>query len=248
MGGVIGMMDAKRARNIRRNLNVPGRLIIPQQPNGWKAILVCYGPSLLKTWMDIKPDGHIVSVSKSHDFLNDHGIVPDIHIEFDCRSHKAKHVNNPHATTQFWLASCVHPELVAKVAMPILWHAKQGPENNRAILDAEPDAVLVDGGSSVGLRAIELLYARGYRRFEIHGMDSSFDGDTQWAGPHSGTSRHRRDVMEAVIDGRTFLTSVAFATYATQFIHCRAKLSDATFDLRGDGLLQTFAKHKEKAA
>ena len=53
------------------------------------ASIVCYGPSLIDTWEDIKLEkeagNFIVTVSGAHDFLIERGIIPDVHIECDPR-------------------------------------------------------------------------------------------------------------------------------------------------------------------
>jgi hypothetical protein len=246
--------EHKRYRNIRNNLQaVKDRVAYPEEPYVpvKPVTIVCYGPSLKDTWHLIHPVNTIVSVSKAHDFLVDHGIAPAIHVEFDCRSHKAKHIQHASQKTLYYLASCVHPDVVKKTkhCPTYLWHAAQkGGEDDRAITAFEPGAKLIPGGGSVGLRAIELLYALGFRHFDIHGMDSSFadNGRTQWAGPHFGTSKGKRDILETICGGQRFYTSLAFASYATQFLQCRRHLHDATFKLYGEGLLQTMALEDQR--
>jgi hypothetical protein len=246
--------EHKRYRNIKNNIHaVKGRVVYPEEPFApvKPVSIVCYGPSLRDTWHQIHPVNTIVSVSKAHDFLVNHGISPTIHVEFDCRAHKARHIQHASDKTLYYLASCVHPDVVkrAKHCPTYLWHADQRSEQDADVIrTVEPDARFIPGGSSVGLRAIELLYALGFRHFDIHGMDSSFidDGRTQWAGPHFGTSKGKRDILETLCGGRRFYTSLAFATYATQFLQCRRFLHDATFNLYGDGLLQTMAQEDQR--
>lgn len=251
--------DEKRCRNLAHNLAaVRERLQYPIYDGSETATLVCYGPSLRDTLSEIDPGTQIFSVSAAHDLLLERGFIPIAHIEFDSRAHKAKHVRcvSPlrSRSTLYMLASCVHPDMITvlKGRDIVLWHARQGGKHDAMIEANEPDAQFIEGGSSVGLRAIELLYACGYRSFDIHGMDSSFrdNGRDQWAGKHFGNSAEKRDVVDVAMFGRRFKTSVAFLTYARQFFSCRAKLKDATFTLRGDGLLQHMAASlpKEKAA
>ena len=251
---VTSIAEELRVRNVKHNvkLELP-RLHVPLQPHGMSAIIVCYGPSLRDTWREIVlPIGQVVTVSGAHDYLVDLGVHPNVHIEFDARAHKAEHITKPGPDTNYYLASCVHPAVFdACKNMPIaMWHAKQGGEHDKVILRREPDAHLIPGGSSVGLRAIEVMYALGYRDFHIHGMDSSFrdGGEEQWAGPHSGKSRFVRDVVDVDCGGRSFKTSIAFWLYAKQFLACRRALNDAKFTLYGDGLLQTAAALKQEIA
>lgn len=241
----LGDVD-ERLDNIAHNLDaVPSRIILPLPAHDEPVQLVCFGPSLQKTWEVLDRTKTIVSVSGAHNFLMARDIVPHMHVEFDWRPHKAMHVTTPCAT-KFYLASCVHPKLVEKVSKPILWHPMQTPKENAVIREKERGAYFVPGGSSGGLRAIELLFAMGFRTFDIHGMDSSFDGG-EWAGPHYGTSREKRDVIDVIAGGRKFKTSVAFMIYASQFRSCRKAHPNVVFNLHGDGLIQTMNK-MEKAA
>jgi Protein of unknown function DUF115 len=225
---------AGRLENIKANIDsVNRRLHLPLAAHRFPIQLVCFGPSLRRTWGQIDRTKTIATVSGAHDFLRDKGIVPTYHVEFDWRPHKAQHVTNPHDTL-FWLASCVHPDLVNKVEAT-LWHAQQTQEETDYIKSRE-DAFFIPGGSSAGLRAIELLYALGYRRFEIFGMDSSFDNGG-WAGQHFGPNT--ADVIELPLGGKRFQTSIAFLMYADQFRACKEAHPDCIFNLHGKGLLQT---------
>ncbi len=244
--------EHKRYRNIKNNLQaVKHRVIYPEAKNALTASIVCYGPSLRDTWQAIDPLTTIVSVSKAHDFLIDREVTPHIHVEFDCRAHKAKHIQHANESTIYYLASCVHPDVVKRCRKftTYLWHAMQvGGQDDATILAAEPDAKLIPGGSSVGLRAIELFYHLGYRNFEVHGMDSSFrdNGETQWAGIHHGRSREKREVLSLPFNGKYYKTSLAFASYADQFLGLRRRLGDAVINLHGDGLLQAMDAEDRK--
>ncbi len=119
MGSV---MEHKRYRNIKNNLQaVKGRVIYPSAPfyPPMPVSIVCYGPSLRDTWHQIHPVNPIVSVSKAHDFLVEHGIAPTIHVEFDCRSHKARHIQ--HAATKpstTWLPAFIQTLLKRPSTVP----------------------------------------------------------------------------------------------------------------------------------
>jgi 6-hydroxymethylpterin diphosphokinase MptE-like len=228
----------ERLKNIETNIkSVKKRLYLPWGAHDSTAQLICFGPSLRRTWELIDKTKSIFTVSGAHDFLRGKDVTPNWHIEFDWRPHKARHVTNPDDRTDFFLASCVHPDFIAAVPNPKLWHAQQTASENRLIQELEPEAFLIPGGSSAGLRTIELLYAMGYRTIDIHGMDSSFDDDARWAGPHHGPNKG--EVIEVPYAGRKFKTSVAFLMYADQFRACRKAHPDLTINLHGDGLLQT---------
>jgi len=144
---------------------------------------------------------------------------------------------------QYLIGSCCHERLLDKLenADVALWHV-QTPEHLYRLQGelGEDPRHAISGGGSVGLRSIPVLYALGYRRFSIYGMDCSFseDGEQQWAGPHAGK---RQDLCQVQCGERIFTSSPVLMTYATGFFETIQKVSDCTFRVVGDGLLQNMA-------
>ena len=218
--------------------------IEPAAAHGRKAILACYGPSLKETVLRLKAereegDCEVISVSGAHDFLLEHGIVPDYHVECDPRPHKADNIVKGHTGIRYLIASVAHPVLFDKLdGLDIaLWHVSTKEHGTLLLKAGENGHHIISGGGSVGLRAVPLFYALGYRDFSIYGMDCSFadEGKQQWAGKHAGKT-HK--VVHLQCEGRVFATSPTLATYATDFIEMVQKVTDAQFRLYGDGLLQ----------
>jgi hypothetical protein len=217
------------------------------KPHDRVALVMCYGPSLQDTWenavveKEVIKNADIVSVSGAHDFLIEKGLIPKYHIECDPREHKGGMIARKHPKVQYLMASVCHPNVVKKVAGEnlTLWHMNEG-EQSLQILDIEPNSLLIPGGGSVGLRAIPLLYVKGYRRFIIHGMDCSFRGDDTHAGRHTGKKVDRIEIRCA--DGKKFITAPVLITYKRSFAELvQPHVGDADkieIILRGDGLLQ----------
>jgi hypothetical protein len=232
--------DGIRLRQARANMKrVPTRLE-EAPPHDRTAVIVCYGPSLKYTWPLVSRSGDkadVFSVSGAHKFLIDHGVIPHIHIDCDPREHKAKQFGEPHPQVQYWLASCVHPAYLDRLEgrAVALWHLWNGDETKGLFDELEPGEWLVQGGGSVGLRALPLLYAMGYRDFEIHGMDCSYAGGEKYAGQHFGKAHHDLRIR---CGDRWFDTGASMVAYAQQFFITRAVMHDATVRLHGDGLLQ----------
>lgn len=214
-----------------------------------RAIIACYGPSLKFYWPALKEEvdagGDLISVSGSHDFLIEHGMVPRFHIEADPRPHKAVNIQ-PHPDVQYLIASSCHPDLFDKLEDHdvALWHVST---NNHAIrlvdqLKENKDTI-VSGGGSVGVRSIPLLYGLGYRKYSIYGMDCSFeeaDGTyNQWAGKHAGK---KQPITTARCGDRDFPTSPVLIGYAGNFFDTIQRLPDARFAVYGDGLLQAMCR------
>jgi hypothetical protein len=119
-----------------------------------------------------------------------------------------------------------------------LWHVASMSQAASLVdkLGENPGNVIT-GGGSVGLRSISLLYAMGYRRFSIHGMDCSFrdEGEMQHAGKHAGK---KQGIVSHRCGDRVFSTSNTLRSYATDFIETIQRVNDLDIKLNGNGLLQ----------
>lgn len=232
---ISALTDAERNDHMRRNREFGLGLLKENPPHDRTAIIAGFGPSLAATWRDIAiASGDVFTVSGAHKFLIDRGIVPKVHVDCDPRLHKSKQLGEPHPAVSYWLASCVHPTFVERLADydVSLWHLWNSAATEDALDPGEWAAV---GGSCVGVRAISLLYCLGYRRFDLHGFDCSFRGGRTHAGEHFGKTVPRIEIRAG---DRWFTTSGAMASYAKEFFELKAHLPGALFALHGDGLLQ----------
>lgn len=248
------MSDDDRFEHVKANIAKVKQRMFEVRTHGGTAILACYGPSLLETWGAIRhernftPGAQLVSMSGTHDFLIERGLRPNLHIDCDPREHKHKMVTRINRKTEYLIASCVHPsyidKLVARKANTTLWHLCNGDESMRILQELEPKTFLVGGGGSVGLRAVCVMYALGFRKFILHGMDCSFDEKSAatHAGPHGGKPQQLLTVQAGE---RWFKTSPVLVSYAQQFIDMVKMMMNhpipserPDFNLHGDGLLQ----------
>lgn len=237
--------DADRNAQVRTNCaRIAKRLDINLPAHDRTAHLVCYGPSLKDTWPSVALASamgeDVFTVSGAHRFMIDRNIIPFAHIDCDPRPHKAEQIGKPHLDVRYWLASCISPAYLDKLSIHdvSLWHSYNG-KASRIVFKLEPGQQMVVGGGSVGLRAMSILYARGYRRFEIHGMDASFENGEAHAGGHLGKP------LEAVpvkCGDRWFDSSAVFILYARFFNKQFSMMPDAEIHLHGDGLLQHMQK------
>lgn len=214
--------------------------------DGWlerKISIVCYGPSLKKTWKQIKRP--IMTVSGAHDFLISKGIVPDFHMDCDPREHKVKMLKKPHKSVHYMMASCCHPTMWEKMKGQhvTLWHLLNGEETEKWMRQERPGydtKNMIGGGSTAGMRAIELCGAMGFRKFNIFGMDCSFEKDGHHAGEHLG--KVQNEILITVgRGGREFLTSPQMKE-AAQEMEKFVMTYDVEVTLYGDGLVQEMIK------
>jgi hypothetical protein len=196
--------------------------------------LACYGPSLLDTWRDIKRP--IMSMSGSHNFLIERGIVPDYHVDMDPRSHKLSHILKPHKDVQYLMATVCHPFTwaVLKGYNVKTWHVVSGKNTREWLEKYDPRTVLVAGGSTIGLASIHVGGLLGYRHFEIHGMDGCWRGKRRHAGMHYG---HEHKPMPHTVNGRTFWTSKIMMNANVELLNVVRNFPFFAV-LHGDGLQQ----------
>lgn len=234
----------QRLAHARENMKRVKARLSEHEPHDGKAIIICYGPSLSYTWTQINRSSLVISVSGAHKFLIDRDIVPFAHIDCDPREHKARQFGAPSPDVFYWLASCVHPAFIDRLKghSIALWHLWNGDESKELLDAIEPGEWLVQGGGSVGLRALMLLYCMGYRDFEIHGMDCSYADGQKYAGPHLGKPHHD---LRIKCGDRWFDTGASMVAYAQQFFITRAVMHDATIRLHGDGLLQHMVRTQQ---
>jgi hypothetical protein len=208
--------------------------------------IVCYGPSLEDQVEAIRNAPRpILTVSGAHDFLINREIVPDFHADSDPREHKAMFTEFPHEDVTYLMASCCHPKIWEnlKGQEVKLWHLDNGEETMKWLEENDPLSFCIGGGSTAGLRAIELGLVMGYGKFHIFGMDCSFR-ENQWAGKHSGTPH---PVMKIKCAGKDFETSGLMVQAARELIEMKEKRNlDVT--IYGDGLLSSMLKEQELMA
>lgn len=236
-----------RNENVRINSKkIDRRLDINIPKHERVAHLACFGPSLKKTWPELalaKARGEdVFTVSGSHRFLLDKGVVPYAHMDCDPRFHKVKMLGEPNREVRYWPASCIHPDYIdtLKGCDISLWHSYNGEDSMEAF-KIDPGHNMVIGGGSIGLRAMSVLYCRGYRNFEIHGMDCSFEDGEHHAGEHLGRNY---DPVPVKCKDRWFNANAIMIVYANYFLKQIHLLKKAKLKLHGDGLLQYMYKQE----
>lgn len=205
-----------------------------------KVAIACYGPSLADTWQSIRAP--IISVSGAHDFLVSRGTTPVWHVDCDPRPHKAAMLKLPNLQCRYLMASCCHPDMWPKLKGKNvkLWHLINGDDFQTPawIKEHHPGGLgsMIGGGSTVGMRAMEVAAHIGFRRFEVYGMDCSVT-DQHHAGEHLGK---KQDITTVSVGGKPFKTTpqlLQAAREMEQFI----QTYDAQVNFHGDGLMQATA-------
>jgi hypothetical protein len=161
-----------------------------------RVAIVGYGPSLARTWEDLKNfDGQVWTVSAAHDFLLEKGIFPNYHTDTEWRAHKSAMLKQPQADCKYVMSNTIHPIFALKVRDYDVEMFQPVPDviDNFFRLGPYPR---INALGDAGITAIQLAAARGFTEIETYGFDYSHDFNqvikageaptATHAGPHDG--------------------------------------------------------------
>lgn len=213
-------------------------------------VIVGSGPSLVDFADDIRAErerGRPICAAKgAHDWLCDQGIAPDLFVSIDPRDRR-NNVQRESERTIYLLASRCAPELFDHLAdRPVmLWHAASREEENAIHREMKVNA-LVGGLSTSGLRAVNIGYFLGFRKFVMYGMDSCNAPDGITKRVDGSLTGQTIDVVVGGPGGKRFTCNVAMAKQAEDFQHLYVMMPDITIDIKGDGLLAAIVEERKK--
>lgn len=229
--------DAQVERAIAR---VPGRVqAVPTLQDAPLAI-ACFGPSLMDTWPLLRGFSRIMSCSGAHRFLVERGLVPTYHLEVDPRPHKVALIGPPQHGTEYLIASACHADVFDHLdGYDVkLWHVYDTADEGYRMLPRGEWAIM--GGSSVGLRTLNMARFLGYTELHIFGMDGCFRAGDSHAATHPNRPPGTKP---CVYDGVTYQTTTAYAECARQTFHELDQMPDVRPVFYGEGLVQHMARH-----
>lgn len=209
-------------------------------------VIVGSGPSLplfADAIRDEQANGRpICAVKGAHDFLCEHDILPELFCSVEPRDRREnlKHAN-PYTT--YLLASRVHPAVFdhLKDRKVVRWHSwSDQPECDvwRGV-----GKFGIGGGTTSGLRAINVGYVLGFRKFRLYGLDSCLADDKstkRFTGEKAGA------IIDVIVGGRTFWCNHAMAQQAQDFQQLYKVMSDMTVESFGDGLITAILAERRK--
>lgn len=183
------------------------------------AVLVGGGPSVRDKISSIRERHElgqtIFALNGVGHFLNNNGVFPDYQVLLDAQAFMLKYVA---PAKQHLIASQCHPEVFKTVFNPMLWHlATEGIDPH--IPEHTDDYAMIGGGITVGLCAMCLVYALGYRKIHLYGYDSSSttEGDHAFPNVMNGNLFDSPQVVTATMGGKKFKTTLTMAKQAIQF-------------------------------
>lgn len=212
-------------------------------------MIVCgSGPSLPSFIEEIKQERKqrrpIIAVKGAHDLLCANGIEPDIFVSCEAKP-RLENVQYRNTKTVYMLSSRCSPELFdwLQKANILLWHSYVPPEKE-APMPELTDKHLIGGGTTSGLRAITLGYVMGFANFTLYGFDSCLELSTKKKRYDSGAMKPEQ-IVDRIVRGRRFLCNGAMSMQADEFQELYKIHPDATFDVKGEGLLAAIIEDRK---
>ncbi len=228
---------------LERNLPVIG-----QHPeHDGVAVLVGSGPSVDGQLDSIRAQRAlgrpIIALKDAHDWLQDHGIIPDYAVAIDPQEHRWDCFKKKHPAIKYFIASQCHPSMFEHLDGHdvFLWHLYVAKNQN-----VPPHGTaLIAGGTTTGLRTITLLYSMGYRQFELYGFDSCLrDGKLRMNG--DAPNNDDNQINEIVVDGKMFYCNPSMTAQANEFQNLYAMMPDIQMESHGDGLITAIIEARKK--
>jgi hypothetical protein len=186
----------------------------------------------------------IVAVKAAHDFLCENGIEPDLWLNLDPRD-RTSGIQRHNAHTTYLVASRCPPVTfdTLKERKVVLWHSWAEGLEMKALGGGK---LAVGGGTTSGMRAINIGYLLGFRNFVLYGYDSCnrADGIKRFTGEMTGPTM---DVYVGA-EKRKFTCNAAMAQQANEFQMIYSVMPEITVEAKGPGLIAAIIEERRKMA
>lgn len=252
--GVGTVAQEKVLENIADAIRVGYPVLEPGNAIAATAIICAGGPSLAEQLLLIaqmqSAGAAVFSCNAVDGFLRERDIVPNFHVMLDARPDLARWV---HLGGAKLYASMCDPEVLQAATRAgdlTVWH----PITD-GIEKLVTKGLIIGGGTTVGVRAIVLAYAMGFRNILCLGFDSCYaESGKHHAYPQSLNDGER--VLDVVCNGRKFRAAGWMVQQAEDFKRLTTNLvreRGCSITVLGDGLIAAMthlaaAQHEQAQA
>lgn len=232
------------------------RKLTQLQQHEWRdrpVLVVGGGPSLidyLPVLRAYRKDCDVLAINGAYKFLRSEGIEADHFMMIDSRRDNLVHVENPSLQTNHCLASQVHPEVFDELEGYPVTLFNLGTEATLKALGEGRKRFLHAPIGMASVHAIYVAAALGYRTQLLFGYDFSQKGRDAYAA-YDQPMNKPDEAIEINLGGRVFLTSIALARTAEQFVRAVSPVINACkldIQLYSDGLLSEVLKQGASTA
>ena len=208
------------------------------------ALIVGGGPSVRPFLPVIKQrqqaGDKVVAMNGTLGLLADGGIDADYFVLLDARLESVQFLERG-KSLQYLIASQCHPTAFDAVGGKdvVLWHPHY--EGVQEII-GDRECALIGGGTTVGLQAMSIMFAKGFRNIDLYGFDSSYLSGAGHA--YQQALNDRDQTSEYMVNGKSFIAASWMARQAMEFQTAAAQLAEAdcTVVVHGSGLLPEIAR------
>jgi hypothetical protein len=202
--------------------------------------IVAGGPSLSDYLGDLS-GADVMALNNAYSYLLDRQITPDYFMLLDARKENVEFLRKTGDTKHFIAAQC-HPDVFdALLGDDVVLYLTTLPYAKELTAHINKLKHLVAGNvGTVGIKALCLGYALGYRHFVLYGYDSSYRDDQHHAFPQSLNDNANTLDVWINKDGKAYKTTPTLAHQATEFCQLAGAMVrhyGCTIDLRCEGLL-----------
>ena len=190
-----------------------------QPAHGRSLAVVAGGPSLKERVDELRYfGGDVLALNNTYGFLLDHGITPDLFMLMDARRENVDFLKRIGRTTRHYIAAQCHPDIFDQLeGCYVCLYLTTLPGVKELLSDYKRPKVQLGGtAGTVGIKALALAYALGYRDIHLFGYDSSYDD-----GRHHAFSQPINDAAKTIdvfIGDKGYTTTPALAHQATEFV------------------------------
>lgn len=194
--------------------------------------------------------GKLLAVNGAHDFLVSEDVIPEYFAALDARSCN-DFVNKPQLGCTYLLASQTHPVMFDKLSdyNVVLWHCEHDEFPTSELKEICKSRGIENWASigarkTVGLTAIFLSYAMGFKNVYLYGLDSSF-GDYQHS--YKQEQNEADDLVAATVGVEEFKTTPALANQAQLYGHVKGlvEMAGVKLHMRSEGLIKAMDEARE---
>lgn len=213
-------------------------------------VIVAGGPSLKECWQHIPShNGDILALNNAYSFLMENKIEPDYFMLLDARYDNIEFLRTLSRKTKHFIAAQAHPAIFDHLKeyntclyLTIL------PETLELTSHIDKPKLRIAGSvGTVGIKALCLAYALGYRELHLYGYDSSYQEEEHHAFRQVLNDTSKK--IDIYLDGKKYITTPTFAHQASEFCAMAQGMVRIGFDinLHCSGLLPDLVAYSNAA-
>jgi len=217
------------------------------EPHERHVAIVGGGPSVVDMIEEIGWRQHVGQdvwvLNNAWEALQGHFIRPDVQVILDARPENKEFL--VYAKEHLIASQCdpgVFDALRGTSDLVTLWHVNS--PGMADLLKDEPvrPAYLIGGGTTVGMNAIALAFARGYRQIHLYGFDSSFRGEAHHGYPQPLNDSDAK--VDVLFGDKNYVCAPWMVGQANEFMQMAPhyEADGCVITVHGSGLLPDVAK------